>query len=214
MSASREHKFLSLDLKEVSKDGEITGYASVFEKVDSGNDLVKRGAFRASLAARTPKMLWQHDPHQPIGHWTDVVEDDHGLRVTGRVLSTIQKGSEVLEMMRAKIVDGLSIGFRTLKASRDERTGVRSLIEVDLWEISVVTFPMLDVATVETVKGTWTKRDVERTLRDAGMPNAMAVKLISGGWAAATTADSQRDAGPGSNDILASLRAATDIMRR
>lgn len=213
MSDNREHKFRKVELKELTEDGEFEGYASVFGQKDQGDDVVQKGAFRGSLTQRKPKMLYQHDPSQPIGVWTDVREDDHGLLVRGKILSKVAKGAEVLELMRAKVLDGLSIGYRTLKASRDERSGIRTLIEVDLWEISVVTFPMLPSATIDAVKGEWTKRDVERVLREAGMPNSMAVKLISGGWDAATRSKSQRDAGEARTDLLASLRAATQLMK-
>lgn len=213
MSGNREHKFSKVDLKELTDDGEFEGYASVFGQRDQGDDVVQKGAFRGSLTQRKPKMLFQHDPSQPIGMWTDVREDDYGLLVRGRILSKVARGAEVLELMRAKVLDGLSIGYRTLKASRDERSGVRTLMEVDLWEISVVTFPMLPSATIDAVKGEWTKRDVERVLREAGMPNSMAVKLISGGWDTATRSKSQRDAGAAQTDLLASLRAATQLMK-
>jgi HK97 family phage prohead protease len=209
-----EKKFMPLDLKTISEEGVFEGYASKWGIVDQGGDFVSKGAFKKSVKSTgVPriKMLWQHDPHQPIGMWSDVKEDDTGLYVKGQLLLSVSKGAEVNALMKAGIIEGLSIGYRTLKATRDEKTGTRNLLEVELWEISVVTFPMLPEATIS--KGDWTKRDVEHTLRDAGMPNAMAVKLISGGWDAANTSGAQRDAGSGGTDLMAMLNAATNLVK-
>ncbi|HPD92056.1 MAG: HK97 family phage prohead protease [Rhodobacter sp.] len=138
----------------VALDGEavIRGYASVFGVVDQGGDQVMPGAYTASLrrlkaAGGKVRMLWQHDQAQPIGVWDEVVEDAHGLRVTGRLLTEVEKGREAAALMAAGAVDGLSIGYRTLKS--EKRTdGGRNLIELELWEVSLVTFPMLPVARV------------------------------------------------------------------
>ncbi|MEJ8573133.1 HK97 family phage prohead protease [Microbaculum marinum] len=151
----RERKFAALDLKSVEADGCFGGYASIFGKADLGGDLVEAGAFAASLAARGTagvKMLFQHDPAEPIGVWETIEEDRIGLYVRGRLMQEVARGREVLSLMRAGALDGLSIGFRTVKGRTDPRTGVRRLSEIDLWEISVVTFPMLPEARVDQVK--------------------------------------------------------------
>lgn len=158
-------------------------------------------------------MLWQHHPSEPIGVWEEIKEDNIGLFVRGRLLTTVQKARETYELMKAGVIDGMSIGYRTIKSLRDDATGFRTLKEVDLWEISLVTFPMLPSATVTSVKGDWTKRDVERVLREAGMPNAMAVKLIAGGFDAADSSG-QRDAGGGATDLAAKLREMTETLNR
>lgn len=135
--------------------GVFEGYASVFEREDQGRDVVQRGAFAASLARRGAggvKMLFQHDPNQPIGRWLDLKEDARGLYVRGQLLSGVPKAHEVLTLMRAGVLDGLSIGFKVVRARRDRARSLRRLEVVDLWEISVVTFPMLDVARVSNVK--------------------------------------------------------------
>lgn len=140
----------------VSADGEFEGYASVFGRADQGADVVQPGAFRGSLArrgARGVKMLFQHDPNQPIGFWHDIKEDSRGLYVRGQLLTQVMRGHEVWALMRAGVLDGLSIGFKAVKARRDRGQGVRRLEVVDLWEISVVTFPMLEMARVGRVKG-------------------------------------------------------------
>jgi HK97 family phage prohead protease len=98
-------------------------------------------------------MLFQHDPNEPIGSWTEIREDTRGLFVRGRLARDVRRAREVLSLMRGGALDGLSIGFRAVKARRDPATGVRRILEADLWEISVVTFPMLPEARIETVKG-------------------------------------------------------------
>ncbi|MGE3150603.1 MAG: HK97 family phage prohead protease [Pseudorhodoplanes sp.] len=136
------------------RDGTFEGYASLFDVMDQSGDIVRPGAFRSSLRRRgvgNVKLLYQHDAREPIGLWLDIREDGRGLFVRGRVLDQIARGREVLTLMREGVLDGLSIGFQILRA-RKERLGVRSLIEIDLWEISLVTFPMLTGARVARVK--------------------------------------------------------------
>jgi HK97 family phage prohead protease len=150
-----ERKAVACDLKAVEADGTFSGYASRFGVVDLGRDLVLPGAFSESLARRGPrgiKMLFQHDPAEPIGVWLELREDGQGLFVRGRILPEVERGREVLALMRAGALDGLSIGFRTVEGRTDPRSGVRRLSRVDLWEISVVTFPMLPEARVSAVK--------------------------------------------------------------
>lgn len=130
----------------------IEGYASLFGEQDQGGDIVEPGAYGASLSVlegqnRKVKMLWQHDPAQPIGVWDEVREDQHGLFVRGRLLECIVKGREVAALISAGAVDGLSIGYRTVMASKNDK-GQRLLKELELWEVSVVTFPMLTSARV------------------------------------------------------------------
>ncbi|MCC6946935.1 MAG: HK97 family phage prohead protease [Bradyrhizobiaceae bacterium] len=152
---ANETKAVACDLKAVEPDGTFSGYASRFNVVDLGRDLVLPGAFAESLARRGPrgiKMLFQHDPAEPIGVWLEVREDAHGLFARGRILPEVERGREVLALMRAGALDGLSIGFRTVEGRSDPKSGVRRLSRVDLWEISVVTFPMLPEARVSAVK--------------------------------------------------------------
>jgi HK97 family phage prohead protease len=151
----REVKFAPCDLKSVEADGTFSGYASLFGAVDLGQDLVMPGAFAESLdarGARGVKLLFQHDPNEPIGVWLELNEDDKGLFARGRLMPEVTRAREVLSLMRAGALDGLSIGFRTVQGRTDPTTGVRRLDKIDLWEISVVTFPMLPEARVSTVK--------------------------------------------------------------
>jgi HK97 family phage prohead protease len=124
---------------------------------DQGGDVVLRGAYAGSLAAlagagRRVKMLWQHDPGQPIGIWEEVREDALGLWVKGRLLDEVARGREAAALLAAGAIDGLSIGYRTLRAERDGK-GRRLLSELELWEVSLVTFPMLAEARVAAKAG-------------------------------------------------------------
>ncbi|WP_323782722.1 HK97 family phage prohead protease [Thalassovita sp.] len=136
----------------LTSDAMIEGYASHFGRADQGGDIVCKGAYSVSLAAlkregRAVKMLWQHDPAQPIGVWDEVREDDKGLWVKGRLLDTIGKGREAAALIAAGAIDGLSIGYRTKRAVKNDK-GQRVLTELELWEVSLVTFPMLTSARV------------------------------------------------------------------
>jgi len=130
----------------------IEGYASLFGQTDQGGDIVQKGAYAGSLkalsgAARSVKMLWQHDPAQPIGIWDEVREDARGLYVKGRLLDCVEKGREAAALIAAGAIDGLSIGYRTVKTIKNDK-GQRLLTELELWEVSLVTFPMLPSARV------------------------------------------------------------------
>lgn len=145
-----ETKFCSFDGKfEPNENAEIAGYASLFNVKDTGGDLVQKGAYSASLARLSKaggrvKMLWQHDPSQPIGVWEDIYEDDKGLFVKGRLLPEVQAGREAIALLQAGAIDGLSIGYRTVRAEKSAKG--RLLHEIELWEVSMVTFPMLPEA--------------------------------------------------------------------
>ena len=148
-----ETKFARLgDAVEVTDGTRIEGYASYFGACDQGGDIVQSGAYGASLRVlsaegRSVKMLWQHDPAQPIGIWDEVHEDEKGLYVKGRLLLDVAKGREAAALIEAGAIDGLSIGYRTQKASKNDK-GQRLLNELELWEVSLVTFPMLPTARV------------------------------------------------------------------
>jgi len=155
MLPEREVKFAPVDLKSVEADGTFSGYASLFGTVDLGQDLVMPGAFGDSFKARGVrgvKLLFQHDPDEPIGVWLELAEDARGLFARGRLMPEVTRAREVLSLMRAGALDGLSIGFRTVQGRTYPKSGVRRLDKIDLWEISVVTFPMLPDARVSTVK--------------------------------------------------------------
>lgn len=153
-----EHKYSQMAGDLVVSDGSIiSGYASLFGLADQSGDTVECGAYAQSLdksiaKGNSIKMLWQHDPAQPIGVWDEVREDRKGLWVKGRILTDVARGKEAAALVDAGAIDGLSIGYRTLK-SRKNDTGGRLLSELELWEVSLVTFPMLPDARVGA-KGT------------------------------------------------------------
>ena len=173
-----EKKSLLLELK-ADDAGAVEGYGSVFGGVDNYGDMIEAGAFAASLAKRKPKMLWQHRMDKPIGVWDEVVEDGHGLRMKGRLANT-EQGIEARELVKMGAMDGLSIGFRTI---RDEMIGNnRVLKEVELWEVSFVTLPA-DEAARASVKSLSTERECEDALRDMGFSRREAKAFLSRGWA-------------------------------
>ncbi len=125
---------------------QIEGYASLFWTRDLNDDVAAPGAFSASLArtgAAGIRMLHQHETDEPVGVWDEAVEDGKGLFVRGRIIETTPRGRLAAALVRAGALDGLSIGFRTVKARPDEGGRLRVLTEVELWEVSLVTFPML-----------------------------------------------------------------------
>jgi HK97 family phage prohead protease len=205
-----ERKRVELPVEELEPDGSFSGYASLFGTVDLSSDRVERGAFARSLAERGAagiRMLYQHDPNEPIGAWTEIREDERGLLVRGRLAQGVKRAREVLDLMRSGALDGLSIGFRTVKARKEATGGVRRIIEADLWEISVVTFPMLPGARVDRVKGFGARetlptiREFERWLtRDAGLKRGDARAVITRGFASLMR---ERDAAPNDPTALA-----------
>lgn len=149
-----EFKSAEIGLRDVWRDGRFEGYASLFGAEDLGKDVIAHGAFRDTIArrgARGIRLLYQHDPAEPIGRWDGIHEDARGLFVRGRLTTEVNRAREVLALMREGAIDGLSIGFRPAKASRDRRTGIRQIEAIDLWEISVVTFPMQPDARIRTM---------------------------------------------------------------
>jgi HK97 family phage prohead protease len=199
-----EHKFLDVEWK-ADGDGQIEGYGSVFGTLDNGGDIVAPGAFSQSLkSGRRVRMLMQHDPDKVIGVWDEMSEDANGLRVKGRFLTKITRGSEAYEMVKAGAVDGLSIGYRTIQA--EKRDGARVITQADLWEVSLVTFPMNEQARVNAVKAAdMTPRELERLLtQDAGLARSVARKLMAGGYDAIKA---MQDAGDGADELAELLKA-------
>lgn len=145
-------------LKSVEQEGIFSGYASVFNELDDQGDRVLKGAFQASLArwilkGQLPKMLWQHDPEQPIGIWHRIWEDQKGLYVEGQLLLDIQKGREAYALLKGGVLDSLSIGYQVVEAEKGTISGERRLKKVNLFEISLVTFPANGSAKITRVKG-------------------------------------------------------------
>lgn len=183
-AAELEHKEIVFELKADpnGEEGTITGYGSVFGNLDGGDDVVQAGAFSQSLNAwrakgKMPKMLWQHDTRKPIGVWTNMQEDSKGLLVTGRFTKGVQQADEAYALLKDGALDGLSIGYRCLNDEYDTQNDIRTIKAADLLEVSIVTIPMNDMATISSVKsfseaidGFDTLSDAERFLREVGRP--------------------------------------------
>lgn len=168
-----ETKYTSLSsLTETGEVGRLKGYASRFGEADQAGDVVVRGAFKASLerlaaAGRSVKFLWQHDPARPIGVWNQMAENETGLWVAGEVLTELRLGREAAVLMKAGAIDGLSIGYRVVRAEPSRETGGRRLIEVDLWEVSLVTFPLLPTARAQAEDRVKPTDDIAAALAEA-----------------------------------------------
>lgn len=176
------------ELKDIDEKGKFTGYGSVFGELDSYRDIVVKGAFKNTLARfkelkRKVPMLWQHNSRQPMGVYTDVKEDSYGLFVEGEINMDTQVGREGYSLMKQGALSGLSIGYDTVMFKDDDVKLVRELHEVDLWEISPVTFPAGDSARIQTVKS-WddltTLRECEEALQNTfGLSQREAVKMVA-----------------------------------
>jgi HK97 family phage prohead protease len=147
-----------LDVKSVAEGGIFTGYGSVFGVVDSYREVVAPGAFKKSLAelvakGRSLPILWQHRQGEPIGSWTNLKEDAHGLIGDGELwLDDSEYARLAYRGMKSKSITGLSIGYYVIDDSYNEATRVRTLKELELVEISIVTTPANDEARIEAVK--------------------------------------------------------------
>ncbi len=134
----------------IDAEGRFSGYASVFNRLDAGGDMVLPGAFRQSLTNRRGRirLLFQHDPKEVVGQWEALGEDRHGLFVAGRLVPGVPRADALRRLIETGALDGLSIGFRTVRATREAGTGHRRLHEIDLYEVSIVTFPMMEDARI------------------------------------------------------------------
>jgi len=187
-----------LERRFATDDGRLGGYGSVFGVQDSFGDVVLPGAFAASIASHRaagtmPAMLWQHDAAEPIGLWTDAREDDHGLYVEGALNTETMRGREAAALVRQGALNGLSIGFLTPNdgAEYDRQTGVRRLRKLDLWEVSVVTFPANGSARLGDA--IHSRIEFEKFLRSHGFAKGAARALASGGWSALTATSPTTD---------------------
>ena len=214
-------KDFALHVKDVSEDGTFEGYGSIFGNADSYGEIVMPGAFTKSLTKHakektTPLMLWQHNWEHPIGVWDHLEEDSKGLFGKGRLLRGVQKADEAHIIMKNGAIRGLSIGYREIRTEPDGNN--RKLLELDLMEISPVSFPANRRATITAVKSErmdefarrlrdgepMPVKEFEDILREAGVPKAMAVQIASVGYAKAIRSESE---GVKATD-LADLRTA------
>lgn len=211
-------------VKEVTAAGEFEGYGSVFGNEDSYGDIVMPGAFSETLQAHKakgtmPALLWQHRPSEVIGVYTDMREDDRGLYVKGRLLvDEVRQAKEAHALLKANALRGLSIGYMTRKYEVDEEADVIRLTELDLWEVSAVTFPANELATVTAVKRALTggelpsEREFERMLqRDAGFSRSQSQAIVACGYKSLLGA---RDAAGGDSDVADLVAAIKNLSQR
>lgn len=197
-------------LKSLEEDGTFSGYGSVFDVEDSYGDVVEPGAFKGTLDAwrtkgKLPSMLWQHRFDEPIGTYTQMQEDDHGLYVEGKLLIDGDPlAKRAYAHMKAGSISGLSIGYMIPRggAEWDAKTETYRLRHLDLWEVSLVTFPANEAAQVDAVKSALeTPKEFERFLREAGLSRDQAKALMAKGYKALD----QREADEGLSESLKSL---------
>ena len=190
---SLKTKDMQFEVKAVQDDGFFSGYCNVFDVVDSYGDIVRKGAFVESIntwqaKGKMPPILWQHDRGEVIGVWTKLYEDDHGLYGEGKLLiNDVARAKEAHALLKHQAIDGLSIGYYTQKWAFDEQTGNTDLLQLDLREVSVVTFPANTDSRIDTVKSTLEKGELptlaefEKFLRDAGFSKSQATAIAGHG---------------------------------
>lgn len=196
--------------------GEFEGYGSFFGNANSYDDVVAKGAFVDSLKSKMPALLWQHSARAPIGVYTEAREDDRGLFVKGQLNLDVQQGKEAYALLKQGALKGMSIGFNTLIDEVNKETGVRTIKKIDLWEVSLVTFPANDKANVTTVKSApGTIREFEKFLRDAGGYSSEDAKLVaSKGFNALTTHREGGDLALAGEALKGALSALNTMLRK
>jgi uncharacterized protein len=215
-ATERQVRTFALSIKASGEDGAVEGYGSVFGVRDAYADVIANGAFAASLEAHKaagtmPAMLWQHDSSEPIGVWSEMVEDEKGLRIKGRLALDTVRGKEAHALLKMGALNGLSIGFISKEWMYDRDSDVRTLTQVDLWEVSLVTFPANGHARITGVKAgeagaVQTLKDAERCLRDAGFSADAARAFVA---QVRRISPDQRDAG----GVGAATAAAERLLR-
>ena len=192
-SAAFKTRAFQWDTKAVSDDGLFTGYGSVFGVVDSYNEVVAPGAFQNSLAdlkakGRALPILWQHRTGEPIGDWQGLAEDSTGLKGEGALwLDDAPYARIAYRGMKSRAITGLSIGYYTLASSYNEKTGVRTLEELELVECSIVTVPANDEARIDSIKARIAHGslpdlpDFEKLLRESGFSKTQAAVIANRG---------------------------------
>lgn len=189
-----ESKYMDVPFEIKSEDiddaGFFKGYGSTFGgEPDPRGDIVNRGAFKKTLSHNGRNkngivLLWMHDAKQVPGFWSLIQEDDKGLYTEGNLLMDTQLGRESHSRLKTKSIKGLSIGYDVIKYEYDKEKDIRYLNEVELWEISLVTFPMnihanvFDVKSMDAIKNAQTPRELENALRDSGLSKSTSQYLV------------------------------------
>ncbi|MCF6302082.1 MAG: HK97 family phage prohead protease [Devosiaceae bacterium] len=162
------------------ENGFFSGYASIFGEVDQGGDIVMPGAFSNSLAKKSLngiRLLFQHDVKEPIGRVLQLFEDQNGLKVEGQLTKGVPRAQALGALIENGALDGLSIGFRTIRSTKDKISGHRRLLQIDLWEVSIVTFPMMERARITLP--TKPPEQFPRPIRSQKQTIAAAISLLS-----------------------------------
>jgi uncharacterized protein len=203
-----QHKSVKFDLS-IKAEGEsriIEGYGAVFGNIDSAGDIILPGAFAESLTRRMPKMLYQHWSEKLIGVWGEAREDSKGLYIKGTLAKT-PLADEAYELAKMGALDGMSIGYSANDYEHD-KNGIRKLKKVELWEVSLVTFPANEAARVTGVKGHNNEREFEGFLRDAGYSREAAKIITARGFKALS---GQRDAE--AVELVSTINNAINILK-
>ncbi len=216
---TQDYKNLRIDSIGTDEEMVFSGYASVFGVVDSYNDVVEKGAFADTLMeiesiGNWPLMLSQHggwgigsQDMTPVGIWTEMREDEHGLWVKGKLADT-ERGRELYALMKMTpraAINGMSIGFFVKKYTIEKENDkeIRHITGIDLKEISIVSFPANEEARIIDVKASPTIRDAEKALRDAGFSRTESKQILSSGFKSLSLRDAEDSA---DNEIAAMLR--------
>lgn len=204
---------IRLDPGALADTGEFEGYGCVFGVRDSYGTKFQPGCFKRSIADRGAagiKMLLGHDTAKPVGAWMSLAEDDKGLKVRGRLLKDdIAAAREAFALMKAGVLDGLSVGFRIRKSRTDTADGTEAIEDTDLLEISPVLFPSVPGSAISTVRGRMpTEREFETWLtQDAGFTRSQAREIISRGFKALSAkpgaGDGERVSAPAAGSAFA-----------
>lgn len=187
-----DHKTIqaSFEVKQVSDEGIIEGYGNVFDVKDHALDITMKGAFTKSLQSiksngKTLPLLYQHKADEPIGVFTELSEDQHGLKVKAQINLDTQKGREVLSLIKQKAISGLSIGYRTIREEWDSKQKANLLHELEVHEISAVTFPCNEASRIDRVKSLLehsclpTQPELEKALKETGFTNSQAKMVVA-----------------------------------
>lgn len=204
------------EIKSLEETGLFSGYGAVFGNKDSYGDVIEPGAFSVSLTAHAarksrPKMFWQHNMHEPIGSWSEMKEDNTGLWVAGKLNMDVQRGREAYSLLKAGDIDGLSIGYQTVKSEPDKKNGVLLLKQLELIEVSVVSVGANDRALIDAVKqirgeALPTLPEFEGFLREAGFSKTEATAIAGNGLSYLLRSES--DSEPTGEQFMASILEA------
>ena len=202
------HLDFTLDTKAVTEDGQIEGLAAGYGNIDAGGDVIVPGALARSLKGRTSvPMLMYHDQTRPAGVWTDFAESRDGLVVKGQISLSSRAGQEAHALVRDGAIGGLSIGYKTIREQLVGKT--RQLLELALYEVSLVTIPMNERAVITSVKSLVedgrlpTLPEFENFLREAGFSKSQATAIAGKGLAPLIRSES----GSTPSDFLSALMA-------